>query len=432
MITARLKNGLFNPGFALLFFSSLLMLALRAPDAVRHPQFWAEDGAIFFQQQFGQGWPRLWEPYAGYLHLAPRFGAWLSSLLPYRYAPAIYISFAMLIEAWALAFFFKRSRLFVSPWILLSIYLLTPTNGEVFGTLTNIQWHLQFALLAATFYPADESRQTTPGPAWRCLLVLAMGLTGPFSIFCGAVVATAIAITIICHILHNKYPTCQVALQWWQRSDKSAIFALFLAAFVQAWFVLHAGNTIHSGTPSASSAAPLLSRDLQWYVLGQHPLPDFLFVGITLFIALFALHRTLRNPDLRWAIWLGLAAFATAQILAVSNDNNKTLINAANLTGDRYFLAIKLAWWAAIAMLLGYLPRLRGNLTPWPCLVPMTLVCLLILAYPRFVCRQTLSNLHWMKVSKQIDTGPYPLKLPINPEGWSISLSRPPHAENNQ
>ena len=68
----------------------------------------------------------------------------------------------------------------------LSFFLL-PTDGEVFGTLTNMQWFVQIALLAAAFLP----RAARPGWGGRLLTyaaLVAAALTGPVSwLIAGAV-----------------------------------------------------------------------------------------------------------------------------------------------------------------------------------------------------------------------------------------------------
>ena len=62
------------------------------------------------------------------------------------------------------------------PVIVLSFFVL-PTAGDIFGTATNVQWFLQFAVFIACIrFPQDAGQQQ---PAWRqwggAVLLLAMG-----------------------------------------------------------------------------------------------------------------------------------------------------------------------------------------------------------------------------------------------------------------
>jgi hypothetical protein len=59
----------------------LIILFYREPDGFLNPQFWAEDGVIFFTQNLTFGLSAFWKPYAGYLHLTPRIIAYLCGFL---------------------------------------------------------------------------------------------------------------------------------------------------------------------------------------------------------------------------------------------------------------------------------------------------------------------------------------------------------------
>ena len=55
------------------FGVTVALLFARAPDALRAPQFWAEDAVIFWVQQYEHGFlGALLRPSAGYQHVMPR------------------------------------------------------------------------------------------------------------------------------------------------------------------------------------------------------------------------------------------------------------------------------------------------------------------------------------------------------------------------
>src|SRR5580700_4292896 len=71
-----------------LFLIVAALLACRQPYALIHPTFFAEDGAIFFKQQYEMGFAAaLTTRYAGYPHFSPRILAGLCSVLPIEYIP---------------------------------------------------------------------------------------------------------------------------------------------------------------------------------------------------------------------------------------------------------------------------------------------------------------------------------------------------------
>src|SRR5574339_17985 len=128
--------------------TTFAVLVLKRPDALLLPQFFAEDGRIFFHDQLVFGAAAMWMPYAGYLLLAARavavFAAWGSV----GAAPLIYNTAALLIAAASCAMFslpafhwIVRSRaLRIAASVLMAAAL---DSGEIVGSITQMQWYGQ-------------------------------------------------------------------------------------------------------------------------------------------------------------------------------------------------------------------------------------------------------------------------------------------------
>ena len=171
----------------LVFLFCVALLCLKAPDAVLNPQFWAEDGSIFYGQQFASKSPLLFTPYAGYLHFIPRLIAWLASGVDPQRVPLVYNTSAVLADAACIAYAAGRmSPLFGLP-IALGAFFLTPTVGDIFSTITNIQWIAQFALVFGVF-ETRLTRRYRLGDIFAAGLILAIALTGPFSVILAALI----------------------------------------------------------------------------------------------------------------------------------------------------------------------------------------------------------------------------------------------------
>ena len=88
------KNGTIAPSRSTyLLFGTLLaaLLLLRSPGSLLHPQFWAEDGTLFFQEAFNRGFlSTILQPASGYLHSFPRLVAGFSLLVPMEQAPLVF------------------------------------------------------------------------------------------------------------------------------------------------------------------------------------------------------------------------------------------------------------------------------------------------------------------------------------------------------
>src|ERR1700722_18079858 len=89
-----------------MFLVVTILLACRQPYALLHPSLFAEDGNIFFKQQYEMGLtPSLVTPYNGYYQFVPRFIAAAAAFLPLEHVPTAYAFICLLIAAGTFTFF---------------------------------------------------------------------------------------------------------------------------------------------------------------------------------------------------------------------------------------------------------------------------------------------------------------------------------------
>lgn len=160
-------------------------LVTRRLDAFTNPQFWAEDGTVWYAQAYNLGGLHaLLIPYGGYYQTVSRLVAAVAVLVPVSWGPAITNGAGFVIQLLPL-FFLLAGRLdhLVSTWrarlLLVVLYVGVPFSQEVYVNLTNSQWHL--ALLAVMVALAAQPRTW----AWRAFdiaVIVLSGLTGPFVI----------------------------------------------------------------------------------------------------------------------------------------------------------------------------------------------------------------------------------------------------------
>jgi NADH:ubiquinone oxidoreductase subunit K len=129
---------------------STSMLFYKRPDAFKTPQFYAEDGTIFFSQAYHEGFNSINNIYSGYLHTYQRVVALLLeySGMSYRYFPFFYML------AWLFPAFYSIYLLFFrngfKPYLAFLFSLLPvclPVHSEGFLNLTNVQWILNITVL---------------------------------------------------------------------------------------------------------------------------------------------------------------------------------------------------------------------------------------------------------------------------------------------
>jgi hypothetical protein len=166
----------------LVFFLAAIAVVSRRPDVVLHPQFYGEDGVIWYAQAYNLGWLHaLSLPEGGYLNTLPRLAAALALLVPFHAAPLVMNLLGIAIQTLPVNVFLSpRCAAYGSfPVRLLAtaIYLALPNSNEVFVVITNAQFHLALAacLLAFARPPA-----TWLGRTFDVAVFLVCGLTGPF------------------------------------------------------------------------------------------------------------------------------------------------------------------------------------------------------------------------------------------------------------
>lgn len=155
-----------------------------------HGFLWAEDAAVFMAQAHQFGVRSLITSYAGYLHLIPRVIAWIQmKVSSVQAAPHFFALCCAVIVCFSSAWIAKTLDT-IRPSAAIAIALapvLSPQNGEVFLTITNLQWML-FPLLLVLLWEC-VFQPPSRGYLWRTALVAVLTLTGPFGVLAWAFVA---------------------------------------------------------------------------------------------------------------------------------------------------------------------------------------------------------------------------------------------------
>ena len=392
------------------------IVVARRPDAVTNPQFFAEDGSIWFAQAFNHGGLHaLTISYAGYLQTLPRLVALVGVRLNLPAAAALFNSVGLLIQL-APAVFFVSPRfdsVVSQRWarvLLALLYLLLPA-ADINVTLTNAMWHLALLALLVVIAPPPRSRLAVAADA--AVLTLC-ALTGPFGF-------------LLLPLL---------GWRWWRDHNRGRgveWIALAVATLVQTGVMV--GTTTRDHLPLGASLSNLvlifdnrivlngsLAQD-QTSVLrlatGADDMPVALLIAAAAVVVLVA--ALLRGPtELRLLLLFGFGVVALALISPVAAPTGPQWTALATTDGaERYFLVAEVGWVAAVVWLLTRLPG--------PAWSTMGLVMLGIVfglglyagfQYPPMV------NLHPARYSARLATAPRGsvVVVPLNPVGWQMKL----------
>lgn len=375
-----------------------LVLLWRRPDMAANPQFWAEDGLMFFTDARDYGVATLAWPYAGYFHLAARAGAWATAWLPAEYGPHAYAVASWLVLALVVAYVFSdRLSLRVSERVVLSLALVcTTSSNEVFFNLANWATLMAPWLILLSVSREPDGRMQ----AWFDIgMLVAAGLSTPYAICLWTLFALRFA--------HRR-----------SRHDRVLLGVSLAVALVQL-----GGMGSRIASPQAGA---LLERvDVLGYRLGFVFFGDAmngLYLGDTgrmLLLAGFGLVYALTA----WRAWVtGAQAtlfflVAHALVMAVSFVVMRTWADAdfiAHTGRHQYLPAVTLVWAFAC---------LRMPPVQW---LPVGL------AFAAFVFLnpsnklEVLPDLQWRAQVRQCRSQPGPCRIPINPitprTDWAVTL----------
>ena len=221
------------------FLAALVAIFTRLPGAFLHPQFFAEDGWVWYQQAYNLGgWRSLGIAQAGYLQTLPRLVADATLLFPMQWAPLIMNLSGAVIQALPVTALLSPR---CTPWgplplrmLMAALYIAIPNAPEIHIVLTNAMWH--FAVLQSLL------ALSVPPRSWRGrvtdILVFSIGgISGPFCIL---------------------LLPCVVAY-WWLRRQRWTLVVLgimFLGVMIQVQTILHSART--AGTPLGATPLRLL------------------------------------------------------------------------------------------------------------------------------------------------------------------------------
>lgn len=368
-----------------------LILVWRCFDALMQPEFWAEDGTVFWKTAYdGQlAWS---EPYAGYLHIIPRTIAWLTQAFPITLHPLVFAWSSIAVAAWA-AYVISMQRLRYA-WLLGLTVALLPYI-EVLANITNIQWTTGCALLVIAIAPQISlSRHTA-------VFAGLASLTGPFAIFAAPVAAIN-------------------ALRTRTRASFLMAGIIGLGAMVQLLVLLTTdtpgGST--GETPGIVQNLLILSGGTIGRLAEGENMPRLRMVLVLVASMAFAFYR---EKDARFD--RALAAFMFFGIWASVSLKFGSGINqlASTYSGDRYFHIL------AFALALYFL------VTPHRRDLTIAFVAVFIAgAYQHAWKKPALDIQTWRQMAPAALTGEL-LAIPTNPSWWTHvpvpTLLTPPACE---
>jgi hypothetical protein len=399
--------------FGTLFLAALaLALVARRPDALAHPQFYAEDGASWFADAYNLPPARaLLSPLAGYYTFFQRAMAFLVAPLGIDRAPAAFAVIGFGMQLLPAAYFISsRMRPVVQSDSarlgLAALYVMIPAR-ELGGNLTNTQWDLMILAFLVIFAAPPVGWS---GRVFDLGALVLSGLTGPYALFLLPIAAIRWRARL------TKWRSLQIAVL-------AGCCAVQLG--IIAYLHLHGSSrTSHGLGGSAGDVAIIIVNQVLAAVspIGLTAQTQVLAFTLAIGIVLILVMAATRGPDaLRW--FTILAACLAISGMASPYDAKPTKALWLELMGGggaRYFYALILALAFSLTWLAFHTSR-RAVATPTKCLLAG--LCLLTVGQWQFTAYSSPGT-HPVQYGKVLGKAPEgaTVTIPINPKGWTMTL----------
>ena len=391
------------------------LIISRRPDAIFHPQFWAEDGRVWFAEAYNLGWfSALFRTWTGYFLTLPRLAAAFALLVPFSRAPLLLNLVAIAIQALPVNILISSRS---SAWgtlgvraMLAAAFIGLPSSPEIHANITNAQWLLSFSafLLIVASPPKSLS-----GKLFDLAVILLSGLTGPFCIF---------LVPIAAYVAYRDREP-------WRRIP---VYVLAVSSLLQASALLFVSPAARAQFGVLGPTPAVFVRIISGNVflgslIGANHLAIQWGKGFFLFLLLVALGGIaflalafIRSPiNMRLFVILAFMIFAASLIspsgYAPPGTTRWELVAGASAV--RYWFLPTLAFvWLMITA------RQKGDAALK--VISTTLLCLLCFGVAARWRRAPLQDFHFSEAVARFESAPAgtPVVIQLNPEGWSMRL----------
>jgi hypothetical protein len=344
----------------------------------------------------------------------------------------IYNISAITINAACVAYsILELSPILGAGLVFISFFLL-PTAGDIFGTLTNVQWFLQFPLVICVLTPGSNKHGTI-GEVTVWLFIIIACLTGPFCLVVAPILAGLLLIRRL-NVLETLARRDPILVKFaesfgsvTERIPRGRMAALLLGSVLQG--IVVATNKI--GTPIFEFV--LTRQELITFGLAGkvHPYvaivsatasPFHLILMVT-FAAAFGgtiVVVWLRPNRISLTMAVLMIIGWLQPILAFVKQHDIPMGTLASPSHYFYFLGV--VSFCAIGLAVKQLPR-RYRIASSATLLSVLISALLL--RPEYLSRAYLTPLNWSRYADRIKRGDENVIVPLNPN-WRAVINRLP------
>lgn len=307
--------------------------------------------------------------------------------------------------------------------VALGAFFLTPTIGDIFGCITNIQWFAQFALIFGVIGRSLTERRYGIWEFLSLAIIFVASLSGPFSVVDAAAIVILWSVALVGMNLPLPRPLVDSVVEIISDIDPMRVSALILGAFIQ--LVTMTLNGVY--TPETANHFTLAERD----TFGLEPTVDKYLHAIaspfghsqllvlSTYIIIFAVstiimlgHYSYRNVLIVTLMCIG----ASQPIFAFAKQREWHTLSS--ISHYYYFFGV-------IALCSAASTILRSEINNRKAIVLAGCASLLLFmtAKPEYLLRPRLRDLDWPKFAIRISAGEHAVVAPLNPD-WKLVITQ--------
>lgn len=398
--------------FVVIFF----IISSRRPDVIFNAQPWAEDGKIWMENIYNNGfWNSLLLPQNGYYQTISRLTYGVALLFGISKAAFIANVIAISIRCLFVMFLLSSRMSFIRIQYRVAavvFFLLMPNLSEGYVNITNIHWYLSLYLMAIVLANDAEN------PSWKIhdfTLLFISSLSGPFIVF--------IAPCLIIKRLSQRGGIVKAV------KDINAFdITMAICCAIQVIAILSSSDSSRSSAPLGASFS-LLSSIISYRVVGGSFFPndyiaamagmDSLNITIFILLALMIVFLFLcsgwrfKSASLFPVLMIG---FALAKpMMSLDQPQWPTLLIPGG--GERYFFITNFAFFCMILFITNHLDRTSNS---YLLILMIVVIPFMLKGYSIPPMADVGYNSDVQKFSN-IEVGSKML-IHINPPGWTMEL----------
>ncbi|MEI0531588.1 hypothetical protein R4I97_08510 [Brachyspira pilosicoli] len=394
----------------------IVLILLKNIYIVADPQFWAEDGLVFFEPYLNGGWKYIFNSYAGYYLFIPKLLTIISFKLSIiltnniTLIPLFMNTFAVIFAVLCISYLFYSDECNFIPDYNLKLFLsfliaAIPFSIEIFISITNLHWFIGYFIFLVSMNIIYNNKLPN---YFTSFLILLSSLSSVYGIL--------ISISIFIYLLNNFLKHKNIFNLITKNIIK--LFVLNIGIIIQLYSILNSGRVdSHKEGSIIIHIIYFICILIKKLFVTELKINEIVFIVFGFVFLFLIILNIIKNKDIIGFIILLFMLFSVFFYASGNNINMANLILTDNSIGSRYLF---LPGSILLTLLIYNLKYINSKFNYF---YKLLLFLILINFFVNINNLQIIRNRGWNELSKFYNkNGKYTLFININPIGWGVNI----------